>query len=141
MEALAQTVRSRAGAMPAGDLRVLVSDDLARARELHHHARERLTPQVFGVEANNQGLRDMILMGAKAYASYLEKQARETVRAAIVREVLGLSYESVLETDGLIGDEGIYVTIDRLFGGKLTVSLVDFTEGKPTRTRPTLKSF
>ena len=63
------------------------------------------------------------------------------VRTAIIREVLGLSYESVLETDGLIGDEGIYVTIDQLFGGKLTVALVDFTEGKPTRARPTLKSF
>ena len=37
-EALAQTVRSRAGAMPAGDLRVLVSDDLARAREIHQLA-------------------------------------------------------------------------------------------------------
>ena len=54
----------------------------------------------------------MILTGVKAYTSYLEKQARETVRAAIVREVLGLSYESILETDGLIGDEGIYVTVD-----------------------------
>ena len=59
----------------------------------------------------------------------MEQQARNVVRAAIVREVLGLSYESVLETDGLIGDEGIYVTVDQLFGGKLTVTLVDFTEG------------
>ena len=42
VEALAQTVRSRAGAMPAGDLRVLVSDELARARELHQLASERL---------------------------------------------------------------------------------------------------
>ena len=72
VKALAQTVRSRAGAMPAGDLRVLVSDDLTRARELHKLARERLMSQALAVEVRHEGLRDMLLTGIRAHANYLE---------------------------------------------------------------------